>query len=179
MFVVRHAHSGDTSKILNLYSIVAAGTIGIARSASEITNEYVLHFMNKAQNTGVEFVIDHPQNKNLIIAEIHCYKPTPKVFHHVLSELTIVIHPDFHGQGIGKIIFTQMLEYIIADRPDILRVELIARESNQKAIGLYKNLGFIEEGRLEKRILNQQNLFEADIPMAWYNPGFKGPGIAV
>ena len=37
----------------------------------------------------LQLVIDHPENSNQIIAEIHCYKLIPKVFSHVLSELTI------------------------------------------------------------------------------------------
>ena len=75
-----------------------------------------------------------------LIAEMHCSKPTPKVFDHVVSDLTIVVQPDFHGQGLGKLLFTTLLKYIEESRPDILRVELIARESNAKAIGFYEKI---------------------------------------
>jgi len=51
--------------------------------------------------------------------------------------------------------------------PHIIRVELIARESNQKAIRMYEAVGFKKEGRLEKRIRSVGSGFEADIPMAW------------
>jgi ribosomal protein S18 acetylase RimI-like enzyme len=61
-----------------------------------------------------------------------------------------------------------LLDDIQLNRPDILRVELIARESNSKAIQLYEKLGFKIEGRFENRISNDNNSFEADIPMAWF-----------
>jgi putative acetyltransferase len=46
-------------------------------------------------------------------------------------------------------------------------VELIARESNARAIGLYESLGFRREGRLEGRVRRPDGVVEADIPMAW------------
>jgi putative acetyltransferase len=84
-----------------------------------------------------------------------------------------VVHPDEQGKGIGKQIFQNLLEEIKRHHPDIGRVELIARESNTKAITLYEKLGFKKEGRLEKRIRHSTNSFEADIMMAWFNPNYK------
>jgi len=74
---------------------------------------------------------------------------------------------------VGRMIFTHLQDLIINDRPDILRVELISRETNLKAISFYESLGFKREGKLEKRISYIENEFEADIPMAWFNPNFK------
>jgi len=37
----------------------------------------------------------------------------------------------------------------------------------------YEMLGFIKEGRFEKRIASDGGGFEADIPMAWFNPGYR------
>lgn len=174
MFVIRKAHPGDTDKIYTLYKKVAEQTTGIARSGDEVSEDYVERFVRCAAETGIQLVIDNPQNKNEIIAEIHCYKLQPGVFSHVLSELTIVVDPHFQGKGLGKIIFSRLLEIITQSRADILRVELIARESNIKAIAFYRKIGFKEEGRFEKRIRSTNNGFEADIPMAWFNSSYKG-----
>jgi ribosomal protein S18 acetylase RimI-like enzyme len=81
--------------------------------------------------------------------------------------LTIAVHPDFQGFGIGKALFTELMRQTTENRPDILRVELIARESNAKAIEFYKKLGFAAEGRMTNRIASVGGGFEADIPMAW------------
>lgn len=80
---------------------------------------------------------------------------------------------EYQGKGLGKIFFETVLDYIMENRNDIFRVELIARESNTKAIKLYEDIGFKIEGRLVNRIKNNENNFEADIPMAWFNPNFK------
>lgn len=174
MFSTRPANENDFDKIYSLYKKVATEKIGIARSSEEITENYIHAFMKNASASGIELVIEDPSNADRIIAEIHCYKLAPKVFSHLLSELTIVVDQDFHGKGLGKMIFKNLLDTVTETRPDILRVELIAQESNGKAIELYKKVGFKIEGRFEKRIRTCGNNFEADIPMAWINPNYVG-----
>lgn len=157
-------------EILELYQRAAAIPGGLARTAKEISTEYVRGFLKKSHESGISLIAFSGMR---IIGEIHAYKPVPKVFSHVLSELTVVVDPDFRGKGIGKALFEAFLEELRFKRPDILRVELVARESNSKAIALYESLGFSREGKLEKRIDAGKGAFEADIPMAWINPGFK------
>lgn len=172
--IVRHATPTDLPQIINLYQTTAQLTGGIARTKNEITEQYVQHNLQRSFKNGICLVAQQPTNNNLI-AEIHCYKPEPKLFDHVLSELTIVVHPTFQAQGIGKFIFTQLLSIIENSRPDILRVELIARESNHKAIQFYQKIGFNIEGRFEKRVHSPNSIygnFEADIPMAWFNKNY-------
>jgi len=167
---VRKAVASDEEKILWLYKKVSNTIGGLARTNDEITNAYVNHFCSRSQTNGIQLIIEI---ENTIVAEIHCYKLEPFVFNHVLSELTIAVDPDFQGKGLGKLIFQSLLQIIEKDRNDILRVELIARESNQKAIQFYQKLGFVIEGRFEKRISASTNSFEADIPMAWFNKNFN------
>jgi ribosomal protein S18 acetylase RimI-like enzyme len=173
MFKIRQADSSDLNKIYALYKKVATETTGLARSGDEIIVDYVQNFMENSSNTGIELVVDNPADSNQIIAEIHCYKLIPKTFSHVLSELTIAVDPDHKGQGIGRMIFTHLLDFITKCRHDVLRVELISREFNLKAISFYESIGFTREGKFEKRIRSNENEFEADIPMAWFNPNFK------
>jgi ribosomal protein S18 acetylase RimI-like enzyme len=175
MFKIRQATSEDLTKIYALYKKVATETTGLARSGDEITGQYVEDFMKNSSDSGIELVTDHPENSSQIIAEVHCYKLVPKTFSHVLSELTIAVDPDFQGKGIGRMIFTHLLDLIKTNRPDIMRVELVSREFNLKAISFYESLGFKREGRLEKRIRSNANEFEADVPMAWFNPNYKNP----
>lgn len=175
MFKIRQATSEDLTKIYALYKKVATESTGLARSGDEITWQYVEDFMKNSGDSGIELVTDHPENSSQIIAEVHCYKLVPKTFSHVLSELTIAVDPDFQGKGIGRMIFTDLLDLIKTNRPDTMRVELISREFNLKAISFYESLGFKREGRLEKRIRSNANEFEADVPMAWFNPNYKNP----
>jgi ribosomal protein S18 acetylase RimI-like enzyme len=64
-------------------------------------------------------------------------------------------------------LFRKLLDSVIGEKPEILRIELIARESNIKAIHFYKSLGFRIEGRFVNRIKSVNGGYEADIPMAW------------
>ncbi|OOG76544.1 GNAT family N-acetyltransferase [Algoriphagus sp. A40] len=157
-------------EILDLYRLVAQVSGKLARTSEEISGEYVKTFLKKSHETGLSLIAFEGMN---IVGEIHAYKLEPNVFSHVLSELTIAVHPDFQGKGIGKALFSAFLTEVETRRPDIFRVELISRESNKKAIQFYSSLGFQQEGRFEKRIDSGNGTFEADIPMAWTNPGFK------
>ena len=60
-----------------------------------------------------------------------------------------------------------VMKIIQNEMPEIKRVELIARESNNKAIVFYKSLGFKVEGCLRNRIDGVSHKLENDIPMGW------------
>lgn len=87
---------------------------------------------------------------------------------HVYS-LTIVVHPNNRGQGVGQALMTALLEWARA-RPGLLKIELRVRETNSRARRLYEKFGFVEEGRLQKRILLPDGTLIADITMAWFAP---------
>lgn len=169
----RTATMEDVSRLMKLYKAVARVEGGIARLEDEITEEYVKHFVSESIKTGLIIVGEHPDDPDELIAEMHGYKPGPKVFDHVLGDVTVLVHPGFQGRKIGRTLLTIFLEEIGRNRPDIGKVELIASEGNQKAIALYQSVGFRVEGRLEMRIRTPDRNYEADIPMGWQNPNFE------
>ena len=138
---------------------------GLARRVDEISHDYIQGNYANSRSRGVAFIA---RAHGRIAGEIHAYRPVPRVFSHVLSDLTIAVHPDFQNRGVGRLLFTTLLEEVAAKHPDIVRVELIARESNQHAIRFYESLGFVIEGSMLNRINSVDGGFEADIPMAWY-----------
>lgn len=164
--LIKKAQLSDIETIYLLYQRVSAIEGGLARTKDEITTDYVSSFVRRSIQNGVIYVsID--ESRSIVNGEIHCYCPNIKVFSHVLSELTIAVDPDYQGKGIGRMLFRKLFDTVINERPEILRVELIARESNVKAIKFYESLDFKIEGRFEKRIRSVGGGFEADIPMAW------------
>ncbi len=170
---IRTAAIDDVSKIVQLYKEVAKIKGGIARLENEITEEYVENFVKKSIADGLILVAIHPDDPERFIGEMHAYKPGIHVFKHLLSDLTIAVHPEFQGRKIGRTLFTIFLEEIALNRTDIGKVELITREGNVKAINFYQSLGFKIEGRMEMRIKTPAGLYEADIPMGWQNPNFE------
>ena len=169
----RTADIDDLPRLIRLYKAVARHEGGIARLEHEITEDYVKNFILRSLATGVIIVAENPDSPDDLVAEVHGYKSGPAVFDHVLGDVTIVVHPSFQGKKIGRTILTIFIEEIARNRVDIGKVELIARESNMKAIELYQSLGYMIEGRLEMRIRTPERTYEADIPMGWQNPNFE------
>ena len=169
----RTATIDDVDRLIKLYKSVAGMRGGIVRLEHEITSEYVHNFCERSLDTGLIVVAEHPDDPNILIAEIHAYAHGVEAFDHVLGNLTLVVHPDFHGKRIGRTILTIFLEEIGRNRPNIGKVELISRETNEKAIALYQSMGFRIEGRLEMRAKATDGHYEADIPMGWENPNFE------
>lgn len=163
---LRKTFINDIPLIESLYLRVAAIEGGLARTADEITREYIELFVSKSIYNGIELIAIAGQ-PGTVVGEIHCYANGINTFSHVLTELTIAVDPEYQGRGIGRMLFTELLDDVTVNRPDILRVELIARESNVRAIAFYESLGFEQEGRLKKRIKRSDGGFEDDIVMGW------------
>lgn len=163
---IRIATLNDSETIRSLYQRVASIEGGLARKRHEVTSEYVSSFVQKSIANGLIYLAVDSESST-IIGEIHCYAMGIEVFSHVFSELTIAVNPQYQGKGIGRMLFRKLLDVITIEYPEILRVELIARESNSKAIAFYESLGFRIEGRFTDRIRSVGGGFEADIPMAW------------
>jgi len=171
--IIRKSKAEDTEGILKLYQRVSSSSGGIARKSYEITLKYVEYFTLKSIENGLQYLVITPSPDNKIVGEIHTYQLEPSIFCHVLSELTIAVDTNYQGKGFGKLLFQTLLDDVQHHRTDIRRVELLARESNTKAIQFYERLGFKIEGRFEHRVFTMPDQFEADIPMAWFNPNFK------
>lgn len=163
--LIRKSVLDDIPAIESLYSRVAAIEGGLARTAPEISREYIYQFVSKSIANGVEFVaVNHLQR---IVGEIHCYNNGIKTFSHIFTDLTIAVDPEEQGKGIGKELFHTLLNEVKMKRPDILRIELIARQSNVRALHFYETLGFRHEGNLRKRIHSVGGGYEDDIVMGW------------
>lgn len=163
-YSIQLTQSQHAEQVVALYRSVAAIPGGLARDVNEISSEYIHDFLQKSFRKGLSIAAFEHESGQLI-AEIHGYSPEPKVFSHVISDVTIAVHPQYQGKGIGSEMFRVFIQNIREKQIHIRRIELIARESNGKAIELYQRLGFVIEGKLIGRI-NGINGFEADIPMA-------------
>ena len=161
----RRATPADVDALVAVYRAVGNAGGGLARTPDEVTSAYVRDFVADAASGGLEVMAVNPNDE--IVAEIHARPLGPRVFSHVLGDLTIAVHPSSQGRGIGRRLFAEFLRIVSGEMPHILRVELKARETNGKAITMYESLGFRTEGRLASRIRLPDGSLDADIPMAW------------
>jgi ribosomal protein S18 acetylase RimI-like enzyme len=167
---IRKAKESDAPELLKLYRAAATTENGIARTPQEISKKFVEDFLDNSLKKGLIFVIE---NNKKIIAEVHCYKFDPLCFKHTFANLTLVVHPNFQGQGLGKKIFSHLLEEIKAKHREIIRVELFVRQSNPRGIRLYQSLGFVVEGICQNRLLDAKGKLDSDTMMVWINPNFE------
>jgi ribosomal protein S18 acetylase RimI-like enzyme len=153
-----------TDKVLALYQAVASHGGGLARRPDEISQDYVRAFLNRAKSDGVTRAIWAPDGS--ISAEIHAYRMVPRQFQHVLTDLTIAVHPDCQGSGYGSLLFKALVEGASKLEPRITRIELFVRSGNAGAIRLYERLGFVFEGRFANRVRLADGTIEDDVAMA-------------
>jgi ribosomal protein S18 acetylase RimI-like enzyme len=170
--LIRQGVRSDIDAICSLYKSVAASPGGLARTADEVTRQYVQDFVEHSLSDGLIFIAE-AKGYVEFAGEIHAYRNGLKYFSHVLGGLTVAVHPEMQGRGVGKSLFNVLLSNVCAIRPEISRVELITQESNHRAMKLYESLGFKYEGRLEGAICSPNGGVEADIPMAWHRQPTK------
>ncbi|BDD03714.1 GNAT family N-acetyltransferase [Aureibacter tunicatorum] len=169
-YTLRQTSTEDAESLHTMYLDVAKYKLGIARYEKEINLGYIQNIIAENQNGGLGFII---LSNDQIIGEIHAHKYGIQIFDHILSNLTIAVHPDFQGKGIGKRLFAHFLEYITVNRPDIWRVELESRANNSRSRGLYESLGFIEEGVMKHKTRNFGGDFEDSVAYAWFNENYS------
>jgi len=163
---IRRSSSRDVEGIASLYKAVGDAGGGLARASDEVTEKYVSDFLTAAIAEGIALVATDTAGN--VIGEIHARPHGPRTFAHVLGDLTIAVHPSLQGRGVGRRIFSELLAIVTSEMPHILRVELVSRETNARAIAMYESLGFQREGRMVNRIRLDDGSLDADIPMAWH-----------
>ncbi|MFJ3387418.1 GNAT family N-acetyltransferase [Lysinibacillus sp. NPDC086135] len=70
----------------------------------------------------------------------------------------------YRGLGIGKRLIEKLLEWA-ENNPYIEKISLGVFSTNERAIALYKKMGFVEEGRKTNEIKLQDNKYIDDILM--------------
>lgn len=160
-------------QLKRIHLAVTAIPGGLIRQPYEITDDYIANVIMTATEHGLMLVAREGAE---ILGEIHAYTPQLFAFQHLLTDLTIVVHPDHQGRRVGRRLFEAFLEKVQNDYPHILRVELYVRTHNVKNVQFYTSLGFETEGVHERKIYTGPAQFETPQQMVWINPGYTGPG---
>jgi ribosomal protein S18 acetylase RimI-like enzyme len=162
--VLRPTTAADSAALLSLYRDVAATpNSGLARHSEEVDTGYVNAFAGLCDPHGLSIAaFEGP----LVAGEIHAVRMRPAQFRHVLTDLTIAVHPRVQGRGVGSRLFASLFEAALRLTPPVTRIELIARTGNAAAIRLYERLGFRAEGRFAGRVRLTDGRIEDDVPMA-------------
>jgi putative acetyltransferase len=159
---IRATTLADAPAVLSLHLAAASRGGGLAREADEMSLPPIEAALAKARATGVAL---SAWSGEAIAGEIHASRLGPRQFDNSLTELTVAVHPDFQGQGVGAALF----EALFAEARKLVgltRVELMCREGNARAVRLYQRLGFVIEGRFVRRVVLADGTVEDDLAMA-------------
>lgn len=159
----------DSGAVFELFRAIAGKPGGFVRGEDEITLDYVARILRRTSHGGIAFgLILQSEGGEQLLGSITARQLAIKAFSHVLSSVVIGIHPEHQSQGHGRRLFLEFLEFVQVNRPEILRIEMLARESKPRQIAFYESIGFRREGIFERRLRGANGEFEADVPMAWF-----------
>ena len=146
-YTIRSAAETDAEQLSEIRVQIDGETENMDREAGE-------GFINKI---GFQNIIktDSEESKNLfLVAEVHnrivgfsrCEGANLKRLSHKV-EFGVCILKEFWGYGMGRRLLQQSIHW--ADKNEIKKISLQVLETNEKAIQLYKKLGFEVEGILK------------------------------
>jgi putative acetyltransferase len=154
----------DAPAVLALYQATAVSpSSGLARSPDEMDLAWVQGFLGKASANGATLGV---WARDVLAGEIHAWRIGPRQFDQNLMDLTVAVHPDWQGRGVGARLFEGLFAAAAGMTPAIERIELAVREGNAGALRLYQRLGFVIEGRHPGRVRLPDGTVETDITMA-------------
>lgn len=93
--------------------------------------------------------------------------PMPLTANSHICTLTIVVYPGWQERGIGKQLLVHAIRWAQNNR-HVEKIELMVRAGNERAIRLYRSLGFEEEGLIHRRVREADGVYHDDIAMALF-----------
>ena len=161
--IVRRAQAKDAPILAKAQKEIAKVPGYFCSQPSELTSENVqatISTLHKNRGLYIVAEIEGQLVGHAFLEPLH-----PQALSHV-AELTVVVHKGWQEKGIGSRLMKELIAYAKSSQW-IERIELWVRASNERAISLYKKIGFQEEGRLKKRVKVGNRYFD-DIVMALY-----------
>lgn len=142
---IRQARVSDAARIFEAAREIAHEPGLFVSQPLELSEQKIKYTIETIQ--GIYLVAE---KKGLILGHAFLERLHLQSIRHV-AQLTIAVHKGYQDQGIGTLILEKLIEWA-KQSSDVEKIELNVRASNARAIALYKKMGFLEEGRLKKRI---------------------------
>ena len=150
-FTIRQPTGDDAQDIIDYSQLLFASTDQVLTTLEEYTINV------QQERTWIDNFNDDP-NSILLIAVIQhrivgllfFVGGTKKKNAHT-GELGVSVNPEFQGLGIGRQLITSLIQWA-ENNPAIEKIFLNVFATNEKAIHLYKHLGFAEEGRFIRAV---------------------------
>ena len=169
--IVQYAVANDLVEVLAIYNQSIAGKQATANLTAVTYEEraawfaehldsatrpiYVVRMADIAMETGIQ------KQGSPIVAWGSFSDLYARPAYHITSEISIYIHHDYHGQGLGSLLLRWMLQQ--APSLGIRNVAALIFAHNQPSLGLFRKLGF-EQWGLMPQVCDMDG-FIADVVM--------------
>jgi len=162
--VVRKANLEDASRILQIQKEVVEEDVYLTTSSDEFdkTIEQQRDWMEKILANDKETMLVAETSKGIVGWIVFFSQNRIRLSH--TGSFGMMIDKDFRDKGIGKLLIEGLLDWAESN-PLIEKVSLGVFSTNERAIALYKKMGFIEEGRKIKEFKMDNGEYVDDILM--------------
>lgn len=162
---IREGALKDAEALLTIQkAVVEEGEFLITAPEEFATNtiEQQMKWMERILENERETIFVAEQN-DTVVGWLVFQSPRRQRLAHTGS-LGMMVHRDFRGKGIGKMLIGELLAWVKA-HPLLEKVSLGVFSTNHQAIALYKHMGFVEEGRKVREIKLNEYEYADDILM--------------
>jgi len=157
-FNIRRPGERDAENIINYSRQLFASTDQVLTTPEEydITPENEKIWINNINNSTSSLLLVADVDSR--IAGMLFFIQNRKRKNSHTGEFGVSVHPEFQGIGIGRQLIITMLDWA-RKNSTIEKVYLSVFATNNKAIELYRDLGFIEEGRHIKAVKQTDGMY--------------------
>ncbi|MBI1767246.1 MAG: GNAT family N-acetyltransferase [Bacteroidetes bacterium] len=150
-FFIRRPDENDAEKIIQYSKVLFTSTDQVLTTIDEygITIEEEKTWINNSLQNPSAITLVAEMNKEIV--GLLFFGPLGKKKNCHTGEFGVNVHPDYQARGIGRALIKTLLNWA-KENGRIEKVFLNVFATNTNAIELYKNLGFVEEGKHVKAI---------------------------
>lgn len=171
-FIVQRATVDDLAVVLAIYNQSIAGKQATANLVPVSCDERAAWFSEHINSpTRPIYVVkasnnqeqnqNHNQQPSIIVAWGSFSDLYSRTAYHISSEISVYLHSDYHGQGLGSLLTRWML--LQAPNLGIRNIVALVFAHNKPSLGLFHKLGFEQWGYMPQ-VCDMQG-FIADVVM--------------
>lgn len=104
------------------------------------------------------------EHEGMLIGDLDFRSAKRKILAHG-GDFGLAVHPQWRGKGVGPLLLSTLIHWAESNS-GIEKINLRVRATNQRAIAIYKKLGFVEEGRCVRELKHANGTYEDELLMA-------------
>ncbi|MHA2298259.1 MAG: N-acetyltransferase family protein [Candidatus Hodarchaeales archaeon] len=142
-----------TGAVIDMYELFDDRVLDYA--LPPYTPKKIHHYLSLYGDNGFNFLAINQDDD--VVGHLQVHKHTdPRRSH--CAEFFVYVHQDYHDLSIGKTLVTKMIEWAREKR--VKKIKLACFADNDRAIHVYKRMGFRVEGRLEKEFFRKGEYYD-------------------